>query len=78
MAKGQGKDYYCTAVSENVEITLKRKRTSIFESKGQLFVQCNQSECQYVDVNEYPCPLDLNLFADKIARLAEKVSDRED
>ncbi len=72
MAKGRGKDYYCTVVSENVEVTLKRKSSSIFESKGKFFAQCNQSECQYVDINQYPCPLNLNLFADEIERRAEK------
>ena len=78
MAKGRGKDYFCTVVSEDVEITLKRKHSSLFESKGKLFVQCNQSECQYVDVNESPCPLSLDLFDEKIGKYEEKTADTKE
>ena len=76
MAKGRGKDYFCFVVSEYVEITLKNKPSLSFKAKRELFVQCNQSDCQYVDHNHAPCPLDLNLFADEIERREEKRSDR--
>ena len=78
LAKGRGKDYFCTVVSEDVEINLKRKHSSIFESKGKLFVQCNQYDCQYVDINEYPCPLSLNLFDDKIGKYEERIIDTKE
>lgn len=66
MAKRRVKDYFCVVVSEKVEIALK-KRTSLFgKAKNGMFVQCNQSECQYVDLNQSPCPLRLDLFADEI------------
>ena len=60
------KDYFCTVVSEDVKIALKKKPTLIFESKNEFFVQCNQPECQYVDHNESPCPLCLDLFPEEI------------
>jgi hypothetical protein len=72
LAKGRGKDYFCTVVSENVEITLKDKLSLNISSKKELHVQCNQSECQYVDINQCPCPLNLDLFADEIKRREEK------
>ena len=30
------------------------------------FVQCNQTECQYVDANEPPCPLHVGMFSEEI------------
>ena len=65
MAKRREKDYFCAVVSENVKITLKNK-SSLFDKSKNLFVQCNQLECQYVDLNQSPCPLRLDLFAEEI------------
>ena len=77
MAKGRRKDYFCTVVSEDVEITLKNKPSLSFESKKkELFVRCNQLECQYVDINQYPCPLCLDLFAEEIEKREEKARER--
>ena len=76
MAKGRGKDYFCAVVSENVEINLKNKHSINYKAKKELFVQCNQSECQYVDLNQAPCPLSLDLFADEIEKREEKRRDR--
>ena len=68
----RGKHYFCAIVSEDVEIVLKNKPTLGLESKNELFVQCNQAECQYVDLNQSPCPLRLNLFAEEIGRRGKK------
>lgn len=68
MANRRQKDYFCTIVSENVEIALKNKSSFSSDSKTDLFVQCNQLECQYVDLNQSPCPLRLDLFAEEIER----------
>ena len=70
------KDYFCTVVSEDVKIALKNKPAHGLQSKNELFVQCNQSECQYVDLNQFPCPLRLNLFAEEIERREEKRRDK--
>jgi hypothetical protein len=72
LANRRGKEYFCTVVSEQVEIALKNKRSLSSQSKNELFVQCDQLDCQYVDLNESPCPLRLSLFAKEIERREEK------
>jgi len=72
LAKRRGKDYFCTVVSEDVEIALKNKPSFGRKPKNELFVQCNQLECQYVDHNQSPCPLHLDLFAEEIEKREEK------
>ncbi|MBN1907620.1 MAG: hypothetical protein JW927_21255 [Deltaproteobacteria bacterium] len=76
MAKGRGKDYYCSVVAEMVEINLKNKPSLVYKAPRELFVQCNQSDCQYVDTNEPPCPLKLDLFTIEIEKLEEKRRER--
>jgi hypothetical protein len=76
LANRREKDYFCTVVSEDVEIVLKRKPSLNRESKNELFVQCNQPECQYVDLNQYPCPLRLDLFAEEIETREKERRDR--
>jgi len=66
MSKRKGKDFFCTAVSENVKISLKVKPTLSRTFKDELYVQCDQFECQYIDENILPCPLTLNLFSKEI------------
>ena len=62
----RGKDYFCTVVSEDVEIALRNKASLGRKFKKELFVLCNQSECQYINLNQSPCPLHLDLFAEEI------------
>jgi len=69
-------NYFCTVVSEDVKIALKNKPSISRESKSDLFVQCNQLECQYVDLNQSPCPLRLDLFAEEIETRERKSRDR--
>jgi hypothetical protein len=76
LAKRSEKDYFCTVVSEDVEIALKNKPSFSRKSNNELFVQCNQLECQYVDLNQSPCPLRLDLFAEEIRKREEKRRDR--
>jgi hypothetical protein len=68
----RGKDYFCTVVSEDVEIALRNKPSLSLESKHELFVQCNQLECQYIDLNQSPCPLRLDLFGEEIEKQGKK------
>ena len=70
------KDYFCTVVSEDVKIALKVKPSLSRKPIRELFVQCNQLECQYVDHNQYPCPLRLDLFAEEIETREERRRDR--
>lgn len=76
MAKRRESNYFCTVVSENVEIALKNKPSLGREFKSDLFVQCNQVECQYVDLNQAPCPLRLDLFAEEIENREKKSRER--
>ncbi len=69
-------NYFCTVVSENVEIALKNKPSLNRESKNDLFVQCNQLECQYAGVNQPPCPLRLDLFAEEIENRQKRSRER--
>ena len=75
MAKRIEKNFFCTLVCEDVQIALKKKP---FLSCGssELFVQCNQIDCQYVNVNQSPCPLGLDLFAEEIEKRSKKTQDR--
>ena len=76
MANLREKDYFCTVISEDVKIALKNKPYISRKPKNELFVQCNQPECQYVDLNQSPCPLRLDLFAEEIEKREEKRRDR--
>ena len=76
LANRRGKEYFCSVVSEEVEIALINKPSLSFNQKNELFVQCNQPECQYVDINQFPCPLGLDLFAEEIEKQEEKRRDR--
>ena len=76
LANYRGKDYFCTLVSEDVKIALKNKPSLSRKSNNELFVQCNQVECQYVDRNQSPCPLRLDLFAEEVEKREKNRRDR--
>ncbi len=76
MANRREKDYFCAVISEDVKVALKNKPSLSLKSNNELFVQCNQLECQYVDLNRSPCPLRLDLFAEEIEKREEKRRDR--
>jgi hypothetical protein len=58
------REFWCTVVSERVMIRL--RRADGFGRQRGHFVQCNQTECQYVDENQLPCPLNTGMFAEEI------------
>jgi len=71
--KIKGKDYFCSVVSEDVKISLKKNPSVNSQfAEDKLYVCCNQSECQYVDENVPPCPLTLDLFSEEIEEKKEK------
>jgi hypothetical protein len=76
LAKRRQQDYFCAVVSEDVKIALKNKPSFGRKPSNELFVQCNQLDCQYVDLNQYPCPLRLDLFGEEIEKREKKRSDR--
>jgi hypothetical protein len=51
-------------ISETVTITLARRHR--FSGPSERYVQCSETECQYVETNAPPCPLHLGLFAEEL------------
>ncbi len=76
LANRSEKDYFCTVVSEDVKIALKVKPSLSLKPRHELFVQCNQVECQYVDLNQSPCLLRLDLFTEEIEKREENRRDK--
>lgn len=76
MSRGRAREFWCSVVSEAVMIRL--KRPGGFGRAQGYFVQCNQTECQYVEENKPPCPLHPGLFADEIKAAEEARSHRDD
>ena len=72
MPKRKGKEFFCSVVTENVKIFLKTKTSLSRTFKDELYVQCDQFECQYVDENIPPCPLKLDLFSKEIEEREER------
>lgn len=64
MNRPPSKPFRCEVVSETVTISLRRRTP--FGGKGELFIRCSEVDCQYVDANEPPCPLTLDLFAAEV------------
>jgi len=54
MANNKKRDFRCNIVNETVKIHLCKKAEGGWRSKSVFFVQCNQSDCQYVEKNEPP------------------------
>lgn len=75
--KGKRK-FTCEVVHEEVLIQLKSRRIGGFSGTEQPFVQCDQHECQYVDENEPPCPLRLEMFADELREQEERRRQRRE
>jgi hypothetical protein len=68
VSRARWQEFRCSVVSESVLIRL-RRADGFGRDRGYV-VQCNQTECQYVDENLPPCPLHTGMFAEEI-RVAE-------
>jgi hypothetical protein len=55
--------YFCNVVGENVKIHLENKVNFSQKYKKDLFVKCDQEDCQFVDENKSPCPLEKTMFS---------------
>ena len=75
MRPNKAREFRCDVVSEMVSIRL--RRADGFGRDRGYFVQCDQSECQYVEENKLPCPLQVGMFADEI-RATEAARARQD
>jgi len=60
------RDFQCDVVNEKVRICLRNRPMVGLSSAHALFVMCDQSECQHVEKNELPCPLNLSIFEEEI------------
>ena len=78
MSSKKMKDYYCELVNETVRICLRKKPKGGLRSTNLLFVLCDQSECQHVENNKPPCPLNLSIFAEEIRAREEKARIRKE
>ena len=58
------REFWCPVVSEAVLIRLTRPKH--LTRPAGYFVQCNQADCQYVEANEPPCPLQVGMYAEEI------------
>jgi hypothetical protein len=58
-------------------VMIRLRRADGFDPARGYFVQCNQSDCQYVDENKPPCPLHVGMFSEEI-RAAEEARPRRD
>ena len=76
MSRRRGREFWCTVVSESVLIRL--RRSFGFERQRAHVVQCNQTECQYVDANEPPCPLHVGMFAEEMRAIEAARSARDE
>ncbi len=75
VGRGGAREFRCKVVSETVLIRL--RRADGFGRLRGYFIQCNQTECQYVDENKPPCPLHVGMFAEEI-RAREEARGRRD
>ena len=72
------RDFHCDVVNETVKIRLCNKPTVALKSQHTLFVMCDQSECQHVDNNKPPCPLNLSIFAQEVQAREESARLRKE
>jgi hypothetical protein len=64
MRRTQAREFWCPVVSEAVTIRLKRPAS--LGGRAGYFVQCSETDCQYVDANAPPCPLHAGMFREEI------------
>lgn len=72
MSGAKARPFHCTTVDEPVKIRLTSRRIGGFDGHTIPFIQCDQHECQYVDENTLPCPVNLGMFAEDMAEQARK------
>lgn len=70
MGKSGRRDFQCPVVRETVRIRLTRQPS--FDRQRPYFVQCDQADCQYVEKNEPPCPLNIGMFAAEIRETEDR------
>jgi hypothetical protein len=71
--KNRAQAFECSIAGKIVGVTL-RHGGGLQEPEG-VYVRCEERDCQYVDLNQAPCPLRIEMFADgSDRRVAEHVA----
>lgn len=78
MSNKKIRNFQCGVVHELVQIYLRDKRRVGLESQKSYFIQCNQGDCQYVEENKPPCPLNLIMFDEELKEREEKARQRKE
>ncbi len=77
MSNKKVRNFNCEVVHELVQIYLTEKRSLGLESQRSYFIQCDQEDCQYVEENKLPCPLNLTMFAEELNERRQKAKQRK-
>lgn len=70
MGRSGWRDFRCPVVRETVRIRLTRPLS--FDRQPSYSAQCDQVDCQYVEHNEPPCPLNLGMFSEAIREIEDR------
>ena len=58
----RSRPFECHIAGRTVGISL--RHGGGLQEPGNVYVRCDERDCQYVDLNEAPCPLRIDMFAD--------------
>jgi hypothetical protein len=73
--KNRSRPFDCTIANKVVGITL--RHGGGLQEPDRVYIRCDERDCQYVDLNQPPCPLKLEMFADgSDERVADFLGDR--
>lgn len=78
MSNKKVRSFNCEVVHELVHIYLTEKRSLGLESQRSYFIQCDQEDCQYVEENKLPCPLNLAMFVEELNERRQKMKQRKE
>jgi hypothetical protein len=60
--KNRSLPFDCAIAAKTVGISLRHGGS--LQEPGTVYVRCDERDCQYVDINEPPCPLRVDMFTD--------------
>jgi hypothetical protein len=73
--KNRSRPFHCPIAGKTVGIAL--RHGGGLQEPANVYVRCDERDCQYVDLNVPPCPLRIDMFADGSDRkTAEYLTDR--
>lgn len=60
--KNRSQPFYCSIADKSVGISL--RHGGGLQEPATVYVRCDERDCQHVDLNQAPCPLRIDMFAD--------------